>query len=104
LNPRITKTQSQQQPRTAVVEVSPDLAALTPTEEKVIRMLHGLSEPDDAPLEFGIGASPDTMLNLALVEANNIVQLDGQVPVSAEHAVSARDAIDRLLAQYGAED
>lgn len=108
MNPRNPKTQQQpQRQRVAVVETSPDKAGiltLTPEEEKVIRMRYGLSESDDAWLSFGVGASADTMLNLAMVEANNIVQLDGEVPVSGgEFAAPAREAIASLIARYGVE-
>ena len=53
---------------------------LTPLEERVIRMLHGLSEDSDAPLVFAEGASIDTNHRLALMEANNLDYLHDQAP------------------------
>lgn len=80
-----TKTKKTPQTSTAVVtekktEAGPyDL--LEPVEEKVIRMHYGLSENDDKSLEYAVGASEDTRLRVSLMEAGNIAELDGEVPV-----------------------
>ncbi len=44
------------------------LDGLTATEEKVIRMLHGLSEDDSRALDFGLGADEESKLKMALIE------------------------------------
>lgn len=44
------------------------LRGLTPTEEKVVRMLEGLGEDGDRRLEFGLGADEQSRLKLALIE------------------------------------
>lgn len=49
-------------------EAETSMETLTPQEEKLIRMLHGLSEDDSRSLEFGLGASVDTEMKLALIE------------------------------------
>ena len=51
---------------------------LEPVEEKVIRMRYGLSENDEKALEYAVGAS----LRVSLMEAGNIAELDGDVPVA----------------------
>ena len=56
---------------------------LEPIEEKVIRMRYGLSENDDKRLEYAVGASEDTRNRVTLMEAGNIAELDGIVPVAS---------------------
>ena len=41
---------------------------LSPTEEKAVRMLHGLDEEDDHELQFGLGADEKTLARLANLE------------------------------------
>ncbi len=55
---------------------------LEPVEEKVIRMHYGLSENDDKALEYAVGASEDSRMRVSLMEAGNISELDGEVPVA----------------------
>ncbi len=62
---RVASTTTTKQ-ETATSEDS--LEALTPLEEKVIRMSRGLSEEDAQPLQFGLGADRETMAKLALIE------------------------------------
>ena len=66
---------------------------LEPIEEKVIRMHYGLSEADEKMLEYAVGASEDTRMRVTLMEAGNISELDGEVPV-------ARNADSRVLCEY----
>ena len=66
---------------------------LEPIEEKVIRMHYGLSEADEKMLEYAVGASEDTRMRVTLMEAGNISELDGDVPV-------AHDADRRVLNEY----
>ena len=42
--------------------------ALTPREEKVLRMVHGMTEDDAHALQFGLGADEETQLKLAMIE------------------------------------
>jgi hypothetical protein len=58
-----TTTQAQPAPAGA-----PDLAVLTPEEEKVLRMLHGLSEDGTHELKFALGADDELRARLALLE------------------------------------
>ena len=58
-------------------------AYLEPMEEKVIRMRFGLSENDEKTLDYAVGASEDTRNRVTFMEAANIADLDGNVPVSA---------------------
>lgn len=44
------------------------LGALTPQEEKVVRMTHGLSEDDSRALQFALGADEETRMKLAMIE------------------------------------
>lgn len=47
---------------------TPDFDVLTPEEEKVLRMLHGLSEDERHQLKFALGADDEVRLRLALME------------------------------------
>ena len=49
-----------------------DLGVLTPEEERVLRMRHGLTEGTDHLLAFAPGASQETKLKLAMMEKNLI--------------------------------
>lgn len=42
--------------------------ALSPEEEKAVRMHHGLTESDDRELKFGLGADDEVMAKLANLE------------------------------------
>lgn len=46
----------------------PDFDVLTSEEEKVLRMLHGLSEEGPHPLKFALGADADSLAKLAMME------------------------------------
>lgn len=56
------------------------LEGLTPTEEKVVRMLHGLSEDDSRSLEFGLGADEEARMKMALIERQLAEVMSGDVP------------------------
>jgi hypothetical protein len=45
-----------------------DLDVLTPEEEKVVRMRHGLAEDEDHELKYGLGADEEVMAKLANLE------------------------------------
>ncbi len=45
-----------------------DMDVLTPEEEKVVRMRHGLAEDDDHELKFGLGANEEVLAKLANLE------------------------------------
>lgn len=47
---------------------TPAMAMLTPEEEHVVRMRHGLGEGDDYQLKFALGATADTLAKLANLE------------------------------------
>lgn len=86
-----TKTLTKQQG--AVV----DHEVLSPQEEKVIRMVHGLSEADSTPLEFAVGASAETLAKLSMMEANNILALEGEVPLAQDNPARVQTALHALL-------
>ena len=46
------------------------LEALTPREEKVLRMRHGMSEDDSRSLQFALGADEETQIKLAMIESH----------------------------------
>lgn len=62
------------------------LEALTPREEKVLRMLHGMSEDDSRKLQFALGADEETRMKLAMIEDQLLAFIsgedDGEDPVS----------------------
>lgn len=70
----MTDDKRHQQGRTSTVteETERNMEALTPQEEKVIRMLNGLSEDDSHALKFGLGANEETRARLAMMEKNLI--------------------------------
>lgn len=86
--------------RTAHPSGETGLSTLTPLEEKVIRMLHGLGEEDSKVLEFAVGASEDARLRLTLMEAHNVAELDGEVPVDRANPAAAALAQD-ITARFG---
>lgn len=45
-----------------------DMNVLTPEEEKVVRMRHGLAEEGDHELKFGLGANEEVLAKLANLE------------------------------------
>ena len=59
-------------------EATTDEELLTPTEEKAVRMVHGLAEDDEHTLQFGLGASEETMAKLANLEKFLVEKFDGQ--------------------------
>ena len=83
-----------------VDDADTSLEGLSPTEEKVVRMLHGLSEDDSRALEFGLGASEEARGKLAMIERQLIDRFsaaeprdeDGDRPTPAELLSSWLDA------------
>jgi len=68
-------------------------SVLTPEEEKVIRMLHGKGLQGHEVLEFAPGASMETKLRLALIEANLLEAFEAEpVEIDPENG-SARSVI-----------
>lgn len=45
-----------------------DMDVLTPEEEKVVRMRHGLAEEGDHELKYGLGANEEALAKLANLE------------------------------------
>lgn len=77
--------------RSADAERDTSLQALTPQEEKVLRMAYGMSEDDSRALQFGLGADEETRLKLAMIEGQLLRCLespqemsDGKRPSPAE--------------------
>ena len=73
---------------------------LTPVEEKALRMLHGLSEPDDHELKFALGANEDARLKLAMMEKHLLDAFQwGELTtfeISEAHVEAKAKIIDRL--------
>jgi hypothetical protein len=56
-------------PSTTVTEErQTSFEGISPEEEKALRMLHGLTEPDDHELKFALGANEESRLKLAMME------------------------------------
>ena len=68
-NKRQTSTSVTTTTATETVRQGHDLGVLTPEEEKVLRMLHGLSEEDTHELKFALGADKELRARLALLES-----------------------------------
>lgn len=67
----VTTVQPQDEVKaTPVGDGAPDSTQLTPEEEKVIRMRYGRSLKNKEALEFAPGATEETRLKLALIEAS----------------------------------
>ncbi len=89
------------QTRSTVTETTDgQFAELTPTEEKALRMLHGLTEDDSHELKFGLGANADTRLKLAMMEKHLLDAFQwGELAtfeISDEHVSAKARIIDRL--------
>jgi len=61
---------------------TPAMAMLSPEEEHVVRMRHGLGEGDDYALKFGLGATPETLAKLANLEAFLVEKFAQKTPIS----------------------
>ncbi|RVU43639.1 hypothetical protein EA187_12495 [Lujinxingia sediminis] len=59
------------------------LDVLSPQEEKVLRMLHGLGEEDTHELKFALGADEETRLKLAMMERELHEALAPNGPIAA---------------------
>ena len=72
-----------------------ELNVLSPQEEKVLRMLHGMSEEDAHQLKFALGASEESRLNLARLEHYLLQMFTSETVDSSvlEEFRSLRDAI-----------
>lgn len=68
----VTTTQTQHE------TVTPDLDVLTPQEEKVLRMLHGLSEENKYELKFALGADEELQFRLAKMEKYLVELFQGE--------------------------
>lgn len=68
----VTTTETQQE------TVAPGFDVLTTEEEKVLRMLHGLSEDDKHRLKFALGADEELQLRLAMMEKYLVELFQGE--------------------------
>ncbi len=79
-------------------ETETSLETLTPREEKVVRMIHGLDEDDSRALQFALGASRDTQVKLAMIEQQLV---DCMTPgASQEDADDDRPSPAELLSAW----
>lgn len=76
-NERRTTTTVTTTTETETVREERGLGVLTPEEEKVLRMLRGLSEDNSHELKFALGADEEVRLRLALLERYLIELFDG---------------------------
>ncbi|MCA9565690.1 MAG: hypothetical protein KC561_19465 [Myxococcales bacterium] len=73
---------------------------LTAEEERVVRMLHGMSEPGDAPLTFETSVDPEVNARLKRMEAMLLAEMHGEGPyVEAEEPASPVSPKDKILAR-----
>lgn len=70
--------------RTTVTKTETTTEVLQPEEERVIRMLHGLGEADDAELTFVESKDPEVNTRLKMLEAVLMAQMHGQGPLADE--------------------
>jgi hypothetical protein len=83
--------------KTTVQTPRTDAARLSQEEERVVRMLHGLSEPDDYQLTFAKTSDEEVNARLKLLEATLLADYHGKGPLA--QAVSPMDKIDSHLAK-----
>lgn len=97
-----TRVETTESTQTRTQSGDSSLSTLTPLEEKVIRMLHGLGEEDSKVLEFAVGASEDARLRMALMEAHNVAspELEGEVPADRSLA-SAETLVQDVMRRFG---
>ncbi len=99
---RSTRTQTRVATETTAQSQSAGgFSTLEPMEEKVIRMLHGLGEADQSLLEFAVGASEDARQRLVLMEAHNVADLSGDVPLSAD---ASDELVQDIVARFTDRD
>jgi hypothetical protein len=90
------------QGRTSTVteETETNFEALTPEEEKVLRMLHGLSEDDSHALKFALGANEEALAKLAMMEKNLVDAFQwgetDKFEVTDEHMAAKAKIIEKL--------
>ncbi len=74
---------------------------LTREEELVVRMLRGLGEGPDYPLEFRGRLNPELNARLALIEAVLLAEEHGIGPLAVEAEAVDRAVKDRILDKLG---
>lgn len=85
--------------RSADAEQETSLQALTPQEEKVLRMAHGMSEDDSRALQFGLGADEETLLKLAMIEGQLLRCLESPQEVVEGRRPSPAELLSAWLDQ-----
>jgi hypothetical protein len=84
----LTTTETQTQRRTET---------LTAEEERVVRMLHGLGEPDDGTLAQKKSSDPEVNAQLQLLEAALLAELHGTGPLAEDDSPRSK-ILERLRA------
>lgn len=79
-------------------ETETSLNTLTPREEKVVRMIHGLDEEDSRALQFALGASRDSQVKLAMIERQLVECINTEAP--AEEFDEDRQSPAELLSAW----
>lgn len=69
---------------------------LTPTEEKAIRMLHGLTEEKSQTLQFALGANETSLAQLAMMESQLLDLFGRNEKIDATHVDAKARIIDAL--------
>lgn len=69
---------------------------MTHEEERVVRMLHGLNEAGDTPLEFAEGQSEEVQARLMRMEAMLMAQMHGKGPLAESGDASKAKILSRL--------
>lgn len=80
---------------TEVVHRRQELEVLTAEEEKVLRMLHGLSEDGSTELKFALGADEELRHRLTLLE-HYLMELFKAETLSEEIMTQVRSLRDQL--------
>jgi hypothetical protein len=73
---------------------------LTPEEERVLRLLRGLSEDESHRLKFALGANEETRLKLAMIEKHLLEVFEAEI---LDEELLEREGISReeLVRQLG---
>jgi hypothetical protein len=77
---------------------------LTAEEERVVRMLHGLGEPDDAELAFHKSSDPEVNARLQLIEAALLAEMHGVGPLAEADDSPRAKILERLRALENEDD
>ncbi|MBN1946467.1 MAG: hypothetical protein JW797_12400 [Bradymonadales bacterium] len=79
--------------RTSTRVAEPPNGPLTAEEERVVRMIHGLSEEDDHELAFVSASDPEVNTRLQLMEAILLAEMHGGGPMAGQRDLTPKEKI-----------